>query len=366
MNLFNLFAGNKISNPKFKLSSNDIYTINPANQCIFYLEDSIPLVKKGDTVEAGQVLGKSKEENSASVISTVKGTVSEVSDKVNYCGKKVKAVVVSEIENVDLKGEKVQIDALTKEELLSKISEYALKDENGVSLAKVFTEFKGDKVVIKDTSLEPNFPHYVILKNMAEEFETGKKVINSILGVDITTDNEGEESLVIDLHTVIAIGESFILGCPQAYEYVSVFGSAADTNKLLKVKIGTVLSEIFEKLNGDNNKLYKVVIGGALKGNAQFTLDVAINTAVKGILFLNEKEGKKERAVSCIRCAKCLRVCPKGLSPIKLVELWERGDMEEFIKFGGDKCIDCGLCSYVCPSNIELSHIIKTAKEYKK
>ena len=81
---------------------------------------------------------------------------------------------------------------------------------------------------------------------------------------------------------------------------------------------------------------------------------------------LNTKDATKATESPCIRCAKCLRACPEGLNPIKLMELWERGEKEEFLKFGGNKCIECGLCSYVCPSKIEVANKIVTAKAFIK
>lgn len=375
MGLFDLFTGARISNPSFKLTNSKFEEVNPVEKCVFYLEGCNPLVKKGEEIEVGQVLGQSTEEFAVPVLSTVKGKVLEVSEKFNAEGKKIKAVVVSEIEESSVDFEKVSIEGLDKSQLLVKMNELALRDEDGKSLSAKLNSFNGDKVFVnvKSPSFEPNFKQYDALNAMVEEIETGKKVVNTILSnvdiierpIDMLEEVE-ENVLVLDLHTLVYIGEAFSTGRPHMYEYLSVFGSAANANKLVKVKVGTTVEELFNKLQGNNEELYKVVAGGAIRGNSLFTLDVAISNNLKGILFLNKKEGSKGAEFSCIRCAKCLRVCPKGLNPIKLVELWDRNEMDEFIKFGGDKCIECGLCSYVCPSNIEIAHKIKTAKEFKR
>lgn len=366
MSLLNLFAGCRVSNPKFSLINKNFEEINPVDKCVYYFDGCNPLVKKGDEVEIGQVMGQANSEYSTPVLSTVKGKVIEVTEKFNVEGKKVKVVVVSEIEDSSLESEKINVKGLSKQEILSKLNDLAIKDENGDSLASKLNSFNGSRIVVNKGSYEPNFKQYSILETMLDEIAEGKKIIKAISGLDIVEGTPEEGDLIIDLHTLVYIGEAFLTGMPHMYEYISVFGSAASTNKLLKVKVGTTINEIFNNLQGKEDQLFKVVAGGALNGNALFNLEVAINTTIKSLLFLNKKEGLKGKEISCIRCAKCLRACPKGLNPIKLVELWERKEFDEFIKFGGNECVECGLCSYVCPSNIEIAHTIKTAKEFRK
>lgn len=367
MSLLSLFGRNRISQSGFKLIDEKIEVINPLNECIFYLTDKNATVKKGDEVQLGQVVGESTCVDKVSIISTVHGTVKELSEKLTFDGKKAKSIVVSDLKEDEFPQVEIDFDKLNTEEVLNKVKEFSICDEFGNNIAHLLMNSGNKNLILKTSSFEPNFKYLdTLIKLKSREYELGKKIIEKVTGSSFNVCNEKKENVELDVNTIITIGECFITGTVHTYEYISVFGLAVKGNRIIKVKKGTTLREIFEHLQGNENDLYKIVVGGALKGKSVFNLDVAIDRPVKSILFLNEEECRKGKTESCIRCAKCLRTCPLGLNPIKLIELWERKDTDEFIKFGGDKCIECGLCSYNCPSNIEVAHIIKTAKEYKK
>ena len=371
-------------------------SLNPIKPCTFYLEskgvECTAAVKKEDLVEMGQVLGKEKGDLSIPLLSSVKGRVIEVKEVYNTEGKKVKAIVVEPEESDQINNEEVDLNNLNKEEVLSMIQSFGLNDENGVPLSIKYRAFSGNKLLIKRFSSEPNLAYYDILQSKQNEInkalEVLKKVFESIEIIDVNSksvsnktielkreqlvkkicgDNTQNENVLIeDLLTLVYIGECFLTSTPHLYEYVTVTGKAVNGNLLLRVKLGTSLSEIYENLGGNLESLGKVIVGGSFRGIPQYNIDTAVSNNMRGIIFLDAKEASKSIESPCIRCAKCLRACPEGLNPIKLMELWERGEKEEFIKFGGNKCIECGLCSYVCPSKIEVANKIVTAKKFIK
>ena len=360
MSLFNLIKETKISKEE---------SLYPTKQCVFYLEgkgvNTTALVKKGDEVVVGSVIGKEKEDLSIPVLSSVNGTVVEIRDTYNTDGKKSKAVV---------------------------IEEFGLLDEAGVPLSLKYRAFSGNKLLVKSFSYESNIAYYDLLNTKEKEINKALEVLNKLfVSLEIKKadsksvskktielkreeliskffgkDVKNEDVIVEDILTLVYLGECFLSGQPHLDEYVVVSGSAIKENVLLKVKLGTTLDEVLETLGGNKEELGKVVVGGALRGVPQFSEDSAISYNAKAILFLNTKDATKATESPCIRCAKCLRACPEGLNPIKLMELWERGEKEEFLKFGGNKCIECGLCSYVCPSKVEVANKIVTAKAFIK
>ncbi|MBS5986952.1 4Fe-4S dicluster domain-containing protein [Clostridium sp.] len=387
MSLFNLIKQTKISKEE---------SLYPTKQCVFYLEgkgvNTTALVKKGDEVVVGSVIGKEKEDLSIPVLSSVNGSVIEIRDTYNTEGKKAKAVVVEVTENTKLEEKEVNINSLSKEEILNKIQEFGLLDETGVPLSLKYRAFSGNKLLVKGFSYESNIAYYDFLNVKEKEINKALEVLNKLfVSLDIKKadsksvskktielkreeliskffgkDAKNEDVIVEDILTLVYLGECFLSGQPHLDEYVVVSGSAVKENVLLKVKLGTTLDEVLETLGGNKEELGKVVVGGALRGLPQFSEDSAISYNAKAILFLNAKDATKASESPCIRCAKCLRACPEGLNPIKLMELWERGEKEEFLKFGGNKCIECGLCSYVCPSKIEVANKIVTAKAFIK
>ena len=387
MCLFNLIKQTKISKEE---------SLYPTKQCVFYLEgkgvNATALVKKGDEVVVGSVIGKEKEDLSIPVLSSVNGSVVEIRDTYNTDGKKSKAVVVEVKENTKLEEKEVDINSLSKEEILNKIQEFGLVDEAGVPLSLKYRAFSGNKLLVKSFSYESNIAYYDLLNTKEKEINKALEVLNKLFvsleikkadsksvskkTIELKREEliskffgkgvKNEEVIVEDILSLVYLGECFLSGQPHLDEYVVVSGSAIKENVLLKVKLGTTLDEVLEKLGGSKEELGKIVVGGALGGIPQFSDDSAISYNAKAILFLNTKDATKATESPCIRCAKCLRACPEGLNPIKLMELWERGEKEEFLKFGGNKCIECGLCSYVCPSKIEVANKIVTAKAFIK
>ncbi|MFR2526120.1 MAG: 4Fe-4S dicluster domain-containing protein [Clostridium paraputrificum] len=387
MSLFNLIKQTKISKEE---------SLYPTKQCVFYLEgkgvNATALVKKGDEVVVGSAIGKEKEDLSIPVLSSVNGSVVEIRDTYNTDGKKSKAVVVEVKENTKLEEKEVDINSLSKEEILNKIQEFGLVDEAGVPLSLKYRAFSGNKLLVKSFSYESNIAYYDLLNTKEKEINKALEVLNKLFvsleikkvdsksvskkTIELKREEliskffgkgvKNEEVIVEDILSLVYLGECFLSGQPHLDEYVVVSGSAIKENVLLKVKLGTTLDEVLEKLGGSKEELGKIVVGGALGGIPQFSDDSAISYNAKAILFLNTKDATKATESPCIRCAKCLRACPEGLNPIKLMELWERGEKEEFLKFGGNKCIECGLCSYVCPSKIEVANKIVTAKAFIK
>lgn len=387
MGLLNLFKQTKVSKEE---------SFYPSKPCVFYLEgkgvNCKTLVKKGDEVEVGQILGQEKDDLSIPVLSSVKGIVLEIKDTYNTEGKRVKAIIIEPSEKTLQESNEIDVNNLSSEDILSMIQSYGLCDENGVPLSLKYRAFSGKKLLIKNFSYEPNITYYEMLSKKEKEINKALEVLNKLfVSLEVESVNEGkvsnkiielkrevlikkvfgtetknEDVIVEDLLTIVYLGECFLNGQPHLEEYVVVSGGAVPSPVLIKARIGTTTNEIIDRVNGRLDNVAKVVVGGALRGVPQFGEDIAVSNNSKAILFLNEKEAQHEKEVSCIRCAKCIRVCPEGLNPIKLKDLWERGEKEEFIKFGGRKCIECGLCSYVCPSKIEVANKIVTAKAFIK
>ena len=264
---------------------------------------------------------------------------------------------------------------------------------------ETLNNFKGKKVIVKAFSFQPNLNGYkVIAKERKEDLKSGfeklkelcdlkvvvskedKELITSLKELaDVTTVKRIEELnseklsskifsstdnvLIIDIVDVIRIGQ--VSNGKIAESFITVYGSAVEGNKVLALKKEATYRKILEAANGSVDKIAKVVDGGSLNGKQVYNLDNKLTSESRSILFLSNEDLPSNEVYSCINCSKCLRVCPEGLNPIKLYDLYKRNEKEEFIKFGGDKCIDCGLCSYVCPSNIEIAQAIKTAKTFK-
>jgi len=106
----------------------------------------------------------------------------------------------------------------------------------------------------------------------------------------------------------------------------------------------------------------KVIAGGPMMGIAQYSVDIPVIKGTSGILILTEEEAKLPEPSNCIRCGKCVNVCPINLMPLLIssYSLLDRFDKAE--EMNAMDCIECGSCSFICPAKRPLVDSIRVAK----
>jgi electron transport complex protein RnfC len=128
------------------------------------------------------------------------------------------------------------------------------------------------------------------------------------------------------------------------------------------VRIGAPISDLIEAAGGLPEDTGKIISGGPMMGKALNEPDVPVTKGTSGILILPASETHREKSQVCIRCTKCVNVCPMGLEPFLLQTHAMRGNFEEVETNRVLDCIECGSCSYICPSNRELLDYIRLGK----
>lgn len=168
--------------------------------------------------------------------------------------------------------------------------------------------------------------------------------------------------VVLNFSTAAAIADAVAYGKPLTHRVVTVTGDAVNEPSNFDALIGTKAEELVEAAGGFRYEPEKIIFGGPMMGAAVYTLDVPVTKTTSCILLL-----KKNMAVpephECIRCGKCLQVCPEHLMPIKLKNTADANDYAEFEKLNGLECIGCGCCTYICPAKRRLSQSITAAKQ---
>ena len=81
-----------------------------------------------------------------------------------------------------------------------------------------------------------------------------------------------------------------------------------------------------------------------------------------GILVLDEKMARPMEESACIRCSKCVYVCPIGLQPYLIDAYAENDRFDDAEEAGAMDCIECGCCAYTCPANRHLVQGMRLAK----
>ena len=97
-------------------------------------------------------------------------------------------------------------------------------------------------------------------------------------------------------------------------------------------------------------------------GRSLMNLDIPTAKGSAGVLFLRDEEAIRKPVKNCIRCTKCVTVCPMGLEPYLLMAQSERNMWPEMEDNRTMDCIECGSCSYTCPSNRPLLDYIRYGK----
>lgn len=184
---------------------------------------------------------------------------------------------------------------------------------------------------------------------------TGKEVPVGGLPMDIGI-------VVNNVGTAAAIQAAVQWGMPLIERVVTVSGEGVSEPHNFLVRIGTRLSELIEAAGGFRGTPKQVIMGGPLTGVAQFDLSVPVTKCTSGILAFNHLRTARQPE-PCIRCGRCVDVCPAFLLPVTIVRYADGGKLDAAVEWGLLNCMECGSCSYVCPANRFLVQSIKLAKQ---
>ena len=388
------------------------------------------IVKKGDSVKVGDLIGKSSGFISANIHSSVCGIVKSVDNVKDSSGTQKMAVTITVApeeewnENIIRDDKLVTEFDLSPEDITKRITEAGIVGLGGATFPTnvklmVPNGKKATALVVNGVECEPYLTadHSLMLEK-ADEILVGIRIVCKALNVNTAyvgiennkidainllkkkvaniTDTkiiivalklqypQGSEKQLIDatmnkripsgglpidvgavvqnVGTIFAIYEAIQKNKPLFERIVTVTGKPLTTTKNLKVRVGTPIKSLIEFCGGIPEDTGKIIGGGPMMGRAMANLDGCISKGSSGVLLMNEKESKREKETSCIRCAKCVGVCPMGLEPYHIIALTRLRKWDEMMEFAAYDCIECGSCSFICPAQIPLLDNIRIAK----
>ncbi|WP_374058603.1 electron transport complex subunit RsxC [Alkalibacter rhizosphaerae] len=384
-----------------------------------------PMVKKGDTVKKGQRIGDPNGFVSVPIHASVSGQVVAVEPRLHPNGQQVMSVVIQNdgletlSEEVVPKGELDNLEPAAIKEIILNAGIVGLGGATFPTHVKLSPppDKKIDFVVINAAECEPYLTtDDQLMRVYPEKIIYGLKAMMKVLGVDkgfIGIEDNKPEALeaiyqaiddkgkieVFSLHTkypqgsekqlitavtgrevpsgglpmdagvvvsnvgtAVAVSDAIQLGMPLVERVVTVTGSAIADPQTLMVKIGTSVNHLIDECGGFSEPPAKIINGGPMMGIAQFSSEIPVIKGTSGILCLNEKDAHVEEPSACIRCGKCVSVCPVKLLPLYLSEYSLRGDYDTCKKYHALDCVECGSCSFICPAKRTLVSSIRVAK----
>jgi len=172
--------------------------------------------------------------------------------------------------------------------------------------------------------------------------------------------------LVQNIGTVFAIYEACQYNKPLIERIVTITGSGIKEPKNLWVRLGTPVYDLINFCGGYTDEPGKLIYGGPMTGIAQYNDELPIIKGTSGIIVFKKDEIKIEEEGPCIRCGRCLEVCPMFLQPTELNNVIKKRNFTKAKEYNVLDCIECGCCAYACPAKIKLVHAFIFAKRELK
>ncbi len=183
-----------------------------------------------------------------------------------------------------------------------------------------------------------------------------KQMIQSVTGQEVPAGAHGTEMGVVmhNVATAYAVYQALIGGQPLISRIVTVGGGAVSRPANLEVPFGTLVADVLRYCGVEEGSYERLLMGGPMMGQWLPHAQVPIIKGSSGIIALTDAETRVDLPQPCIRCTRCVSVCPSGLLPLELAKRIRKDDFGAAADLGLADCIACGSCAYVCPSKIPL------------
>ena len=185
---------------------------------------------------------------------------------------------------------------------------------------------------------------------------TGKKINSKMLPADAGV-------IVNNVDTVISVKNAVCNNIPLIRRIITVTGDAIVNPQNFSVPTGTCYQKLIDAAGGFKSTPEKIISGGPMMGTALFTTAIPVTKNSSAILALTKDEVADKPETPCIRCGRCVSVCPSRLIPQRLQEYSNRFDNEAFENNYGMECYECGSCTFVCPAGRKLTQSFKETRK---
>ena len=380
-----------------------------------------PVVKVGDNVKVGQVIGEAGEAVSSPVHASVSGTIKSIDVIDSLSGEKSVTVTITSdgsqtpwegisppivtnlagfleaVKNSGASGcddagcpmgrlvfddygklDYLLVNCLESEPYISSGTRTIIDDAKylweGVKLLKEYLKPKGIIICIENDNAEPvkimrelsAGTDAVEILELPPRYPQGQKKVLAYTVTGRVTPEGGCLSdagcFVISCTVVAAIAKYIKTGVPLVAKCVTVDGPAVNTPKNLVAPIGTPVSALFDYCGGLKDDVKKIILGGPMKGQAIPNVDVPIGKSSGAVLAFSGKMAEVPEELDCIKCGRCVAVCPMRLMPSWIEKAFLLKKTEQLRQYKVNLCVECGCCAYKCPAKRPLAQVMSLSK----
>ncbi len=168
--------------------------------------------------------------------------------------------------------------------------------------------------------------------------------------------------VVINVGTALAVARAILRDGNLTHRVVTVTGAGVRTPKNLLVPVGASYRALIECCGGLLPNAARIISGGPMMGFTLGSLDVPVTKGTSGILVLNDQDVRTSEETQCIRCGRCVDVCPLNLIPTRLALAARKKEWDVVKRYHLMACMECGCCAYACPAGIPLVQLIRMGK----
>ena len=169
--------------------------------------------------------------------------------------------------------------------------------------------------------------------------------------------------MMLNVSSVSVLNYYLDTGIPLVRKRMTVAGAAIKHPQNVFVPIGATIEDVVQVCGGFTQAVEKIIMGGPMMGVAQYDLKTPVFKQNNALLCFGEEENFKPKENPCIRCGRCVSVCPMRLLPTELELAGRKGDIQTLKRLGMLGCMECGSCAYACPAHRPLVQYLKQAKQ---
>ena len=169
--------------------------------------------------------------------------------------------------------------------------------------------------------------------------------------------------VIINAETASAISRAFYRGMPLTSRIVTVTGDCVKEPGNVRSPLGASYRDLINFCGGLVKEPKKLVSGGPMMGQAQWSIDTPVTKGTSAILAFSEEYDKiNTQHSACIHCGRCVSHCPMHLMPNYLTQYAQERRYDDAAKMDVMSCVECGTCTYNCPAGVPIVQYIRVAK----